>query len=215
MWRAEPGNCLSRSGRNRAAAQAVTMALFLFAFAAKAGAQERQVSSCLGVARTTKRAARRIVVSIPDRKLVLIEDGRILLTFRIAVGAPDSPSPNGTFRVANMVTEPVYYHPGEVIPPGAENPVGPRWIGLTIKGYGIHGTNEPRLIGRRASHGCIRLNNRDVKILFAYLRVGDVVELHAQRDAETAQLFGNGPAQVLVASASAPKADVSSESGER
>ena len=191
------------------------MALFLFAFAAKAGAQERQVSSCLGVARTTKRAARRIVVSIPDRKLVLIEDGRILLTFRIAVGAPDSPSPNGTFRVANMVTEPVYYHPGEVIPPGAENPVGPRWIGLTIKGYGIHGTNEPRLIGRRASHGCIRLNNRDVKILFAYLRVGDVVELHAQRDAETAQLFGNGPAQVLVASASAPKADVSSESGER
>lgn len=191
------------------------MALFLFAFAAKAGAQERQISSCLGVARTTKRAARRIVVSIPDRKLVLIEDGRIPLTFRIAVGAPDSPSPNGTFRVANMVTEPVYYHPGEVIPPGAENPVGPRWIGLSIKGYGIHGTNEPRLIGRRASHGCIRLNNRDVKILFAYLRVGDAVELHAQRDAETAQLFGNGPAQVLVASASAPKADVSSESGER
>lgn len=191
------------------------MALFLFAFAAKAGAQERQVSSCLGVARTTKRAARRIVVSIPDRKLVLIEDGRVLLTFRIAVGAPDSPSPNGTFRVANMVTEPVYYHTGEVIPPGAENPVGPRWIGLSIKGYGIHGTNEPRLIGRRASHGCIRLNNRDVKILFAYLRVGDAVELHAQRDAETAQLFGNGPAQVLVASASAPETDVSSESGER
>lgn len=215
MWRAQTGNCLSRSTRNRAAAQAATMALFLFAFAAKAGTQERQVSSCLGVARTTKRAARRIVVSIPDRKLVLIEDGRILLTFRIAVGAPDSPSPNGTFRVANMVTEPVYYHPGEVIPPGAENPVGPRWIGLSIKGYGIHGTNEPRLIGRRASHGCIRLNNRDVKILFAYLRVGDAVELHAQRDAETAQLFGNGPAQVLVASASAPKADVSSESGER
>lgn len=191
------------------------MALFLFAFAAKAGAQERQISSCLGVARTTKRAARRIVVSIPDRKLVLIEDGRVLLTFRIAVGAPDSPSPNGTFRVANMVTEPVYYHPGEVIPPGAENPVGPRWIGLSIKGYGIHGTNEPRLIGRRASHGCIRLNNRDVKILFAYLRVGDAVELHAQRDAETAQLFGDGPAQVFVASASAPKSDISSESGER
>ena len=191
------------------------MALFLFAFAAKAGAQERQVSACLGVARATKRATRRIVVSVPDRKLVLIEDGRVLLTFRIAVGAPDSPSPNGTFRVVNMVTEPVYYHPGEVVPPGAENPVGPRWIGLSVKGYGIHGTNEPRLIGRRASHGCIRLNNRDVKILFAYLRVGDVVELHAQHDAETAQLFGNGPAQVLVASASAPKPDASSESGER
>ncbi|HKW88937.1 MAG TPA: L,D-transpeptidase [Candidatus Acidoferrales bacterium] len=191
------------------------MAILVIAFAAKARAQERQVSTCLGASRAAKRAVRRIVVSIPDRKLVLLEDGRVLLSFRIAVGAPASPSPNGTFRVADMVADPVYYHPGEAIPPGADNPVGPRWIGLSIKGFGIHGTNEPRLIGRRASHGCIRLNNRDVKILFAYLRIGDAVELHAQRDAETAQLFGNGPAPVLVASADAPKPDASSDSEER
>jgi lipoprotein-anchoring transpeptidase ErfK/SrfK len=210
MWRAEYGTSGVRTTNHRAKYKAATMALLFFAVAAKARAQEREISPCLGAARATRLTQRRIVVSIPDRKLALVEHGRILLTFRIAVGAPASPSPNGNFRVANMVLDPVYYHPGEVIPPGPQNPVGPRWIGLTIKGYGIHGTNEPRLIGRRVSHGCIRLSNRDVKLLFAYLRVGDAVELHAQRDAETAQLFGNSPARissakVLVASANEPK----------
>jgi lipoprotein-anchoring transpeptidase ErfK/SrfK len=210
MWRAEFNNGAARTASNRPRRQAATMALFFLAFAAKARAQEREIGPCLGPARATMNAERRIVVSIPDRKLALVEDGRTLLAFRIAVGAPGSPSPNGDFRVVNMVMDPVYYHPGEVIPPGPENPVGPRWIGLSIKGYGIHGTNEPRLIGRRVSHGCIRLSNRDVRILFAYLRIGDPVELHAQRDAETAQLFGNGPARigpakVLMASANEPK----------
>ena len=216
MWRAEIRGGARWKARNRATRQAATMAFLFFAFAAtKTRAQERQVSPCLGATPSSKGAIRRIVVSIPDRKLVLIEDGRILLTFRIAVGAPDSPSPSGDFRVANMVTDPVYYHPGEVIPPGADNPVGPRWIGLSIKGYGIHGTNEPWLIGKRASHGCIRLSNRDVKILFAYLRIGDAVELHTQRDAETAQLFGTGPARVLTSSAREASSSAPAESGER
>ena len=132
---------------------------------------------------------RRIVVSIPDRALAVVENGRVVLKFRVSVGAPESPSPAGEYRVINRVTNPVYYHPGEVIPAGPDNPVGPRWIGLNIKGYGIHGTNEPRLIGRDVSHGCIRLRNRNVKRVFARVRVGDVVELHATRDAETAGLF--------------------------
>lgn len=215
MWRADFRGNKARTAKNRAATQAAAMTLLFFVFSAKASAQERQLSPCLGAARASKREVRRVVVSIPDRKLVLLEDGRVLLTFRIAVGAPDSPSPSGNFRVASMVTDPTYYHPGEVIPPGSENPVGPRWIGLSLKGYGIHGTNEPRLIGHRVSHGCIRLRNRDVKILFAYLRIGDAVELHAQRDPETAQLFGNSPAQILTASVSESKLDAPAETGER
>ncbi|HXT73419.1 MAG TPA: L,D-transpeptidase [Candidatus Angelobacter sp.] len=142
---------------------------------------------------------RRIVVSIPDRTLAVVENGRVVLKFRVSVGAPESPSPAGEFRVINRVTDPVYYHPGDVIPAGPDNPVGPRWIGLNIKGYGIHGTNEPRLIGRDVSHGCIRLRNRDVKELFARVRVGDVVELHATRDAETAELFGTSLPHTLAA----------------
>ena len=158
-------------------------------FAASAAAQEQPRMRCDNAASAPVATERRIVVSIPDRRLAVVENGRVVLKFRVSVGAPASPSPAGEFRVINRVANPVYYHPGEVIPAGPDNPVGPRWIGLNIKGYGIHGTNEPRLIGRDVSHGCIRLRNRDVKRLFARVRVGDVVELHATRDAETAGLF--------------------------
>lgn len=186
--------------------QVTALAVLALALAGRSAAQERPVrrtADAEAAPASPVALERRIVVSIPDRRLALIENGRVVLMFHVAVGAPESPSPVGEFRVANLVMDPVYYHPGNVIPAGPENPVGPRWIGLSAKGYGIHGTNEPRLIGRRVSHGCIRLSNHDVKILFAHLHVGDVVELHATRDAETAQLFGDGDrsARVLVASA--------------
>jgi len=169
------------------------------AFAASAAAQEQPRMRCDNASPAVVATERRIVVSIPDRTLAVVENGRVVLKFRVSVGAPESPSPAGEFRVINRVTNPVYYHPGDVIPAGPDNPVGPRWIGLNIKGYGIHGTNEPRLIGRDVSHGCIRLRNRDVKELFARVRVGDVVELHATRDAETADLFGTSLPHTLAA----------------
>jgi lipoprotein-anchoring transpeptidase ErfK/SrfK len=133
---------------------------------------------------------RQVVVSIPDRKLAVLQDGNVLRTFPVAVGATVSPSPAGGFQVANRVANPAYYHPGIVIPPGKSNPLGPRWIGLNKKGYGIHGTNEPRSIGKAASHGCIRLRNRDVQELFAMVSVGDVVEIRGERDPQTDELFG-------------------------
>ncbi|MHB8540635.1 MAG: L,D-transpeptidase [Candidatus Acidiferrales bacterium] len=185
--------------------------LLVMVFAASAAARQRAVERCDNATPPTAGTERRIVVSIPDRRIAVVENGRVVLKFRVSVGAPGSPSPAGEFRVVNRVTNPVYYHPGEVIPAGPENPVGPRWIGLSIKGYGIHGTNEPRLIGRRVSHGCIRLRNRDVKILFARVRVGDTVELHATRNEETAQLFGRSGAPVLVASATGPQPRVSAQ----
>jgi hypothetical protein len=141
------------------------------------------------------KAERIIVVSIPDRKLALIEDGQIVKVYPIAVGALASPSPDGEFRVRERVTNPTYYAPGKVIPPGKLNPLGTRWIGLGHRGYGIHGTNEPRSIGKRASHGCIRMRNRDVEELFDFVRPGDLVELHTDRTDEIAQIFGEAPAR--------------------
>jgi lipoprotein-anchoring transpeptidase ErfK/SrfK len=133
---------------------------------------------------------RRVVVSIPDRKLAVIEDGEIVTVFDVAVGKPATPSPVGTFTIVNRVTNPTYYKAGKVVGPGAANPVGTRWIGLSEKGYGIHGTDNPRSIGFAKSHGCIRLRNQDVERLFERVRTGDVVELHAERTAEIARLFG-------------------------
>jgi lipoprotein-anchoring transpeptidase ErfK/SrfK len=135
-------------------------------------------------------AVRRIVVSIPDRKLALIEDGRVVKVYRVAVGADVSPSPSGELTIVHRLTKPTYYHPGVVIPPGQSNPLGTRWIGLSTPGYGIHGTNQPESIGRNASHGCIRMRNRDVEDLFERVRAGDSVELYAERSDEVAEIFG-------------------------
>ena len=147
------------------------------------------------------RPARRIVVSIPDRKLALIEDGQVVKVYRTAVGRANSPTPSGTFTIVQRISNPAWYGPGKVIAPGKSNPLGTRWLGLSRKSYGIHGTNEPRSIGRNASHGCVRMRNRDVEDLFARVAVGDVVELHGERDAELAQIFGEGEAAASTMSA--------------
>ena len=135
---------------------------------------------------------RTVVVSIPDRQLAVLEDGNVIATFHVAVGAAQSPSPTGTFQIVSRVANPTYYHSGSVIPSGKNNPVGTRWLGLSRKGYGIHGTNAPNSIGHAASHGCIRLRNRDMERLFPLLHVGDTVEIHGERDEQIAQLFGDG-----------------------
>jgi L,D-transpeptidase ErfK/SrfK len=132
---------------------------------------------------------RLIVVSIPDRMLALIDSDQVIAVYPVAVGAPVSPSPVGIFTIVTRVTNPTYYRPGKVIGPGATNPIGTRWIGLNIKGFGIHGTDDPRSIGFAKSHGCIRLRNEDVEALFDQLRAGDVVELHDERTPEIQRLF--------------------------
>jgi lipoprotein-anchoring transpeptidase ErfK/SrfK len=167
----------------------------LLVAAAEALAQEKQA------------ATRRVVVSIPDRKLALMESGRVVRIFPTAVGAPKSPSPAGSFTILNRITDPTWYTKGKIVPPGKANPLGTRWLGLSVKGYGIHGTNIPSSIGRNASHGCIRMRNRDVEQLFELVSVGDVVEFHSERTPELDQIFGStvvaqaAEAPVLVAQA--------------
>jgi len=139
---------------------------------------------------------RMIVISLEDRKLALVEDGQVIKVFPVAVGKPSTPSPVGTFIIKNHVVNPIYSHDGRVIPPGPRNPVGTRWMGLSLRGYGIHGTNEPKSIGKAASHGCIRMAKADLEQLFPMVAVGDKVELVGERDEETAQLFGDGPKSV-------------------
>ena len=142
-----------------------------------------------GVAATATATVRRVVVSIPDRKLAVIEDGTTVEVYDVAVGKPSTPSPVGTFTIVNRLANPTYYRPGVVIPAGDRNPLGTRWMGLSEKGYGIHGTDQPASIGYAKSHGCIRLRNADVERLYERLRPGDVVELHAERTPEIEALF--------------------------
>ena len=135
---------------------------------------------------------REIVVSLQDRKLALLEDGEVKKVYPVAVGKPSTPSPVGTFTIEKRVKNPTYSHDGKTVPPGPGNPVGTRWMGLSVPGYGIHGTNEPKSIGRASSHGCIRLAKADLEELYPLVAVGDTVRLVGQRDEETARLFGDG-----------------------
>jgi lipoprotein-anchoring transpeptidase ErfK/SrfK len=143
---------------------------------------------------------RKVLVSIPDRKLALMEGNRVVKVYPVAVGKISTPSPAGKFRVVNRVVNPTYYQPGVVIPAGPDNPLGSRWIGLSRKSYGIHGTNAPKSIGKAVSHGCIRMAQRDLEELFELLRVGEKVEIRSQRDQETALVFANSE-KVVVAQA--------------
>jgi len=139
----------------------------------------------------TAQVKRTIVVSLEDRKLALVEDGQVKKVYTVAVGKPSTPSPVGTFAIQRRVKNPVYQHEGKVVQPGAGNPVGTRWMGLSVKGYGIHGTNEPKSIGKAASHGCIRMARKDLEEMYEMVHVGDTVELIGERNDETAQLFSD------------------------
>jgi hypothetical protein len=132
---------------------------------------------------------RRIVVSIQDRKLALLSGDSVIKIWDTAVGTESTPSPNGSYTIVNRLVKPTYYHSGKVIPSGPSNPLGTRWLGLSLKGFGIHGTNAPGSIGKKASHGCIRMRNRDVEELFNLVKAGDVVEIYRERTIEVAEIF--------------------------
>lgn len=172
-----------------------SLLVMLLVSVAEVAAQDKFAGSA------AKTRNRRIIVSLPDRKLALIENGRVQRVYPVAVGARVSPSPTGEFKVVSRLSTPTYYHPGVVIPPGKDNPLGTRWIGLDRKGYGIHGTNQPRSIGKAASGGCIRMAKADLEQLFDEVQVGDVVEIRAQADAETAAIFNRRARRVQTTAA--------------
>ncbi|CAA9519630.1 MAG: PROTEIN ERFK/SRFK [uncultured Sphingomonadaceae bacterium] len=113
------------------------------------------------------------------------EDGELLAAYPATIGSRSLPSPSGQTEVRAVAPDPAYYFDPKrlswgpdrrlTIAPGPNNPVGAAWIDLAKDGYGIHGTPEPRLIGKTASHGCVRLTNWDVEELAAAVERGAAV----------------------------------------
>src|SRR5215204_6462313 len=90
-----------------------------------------------------------------------------------------TPTPHGRFRIVSSYRHPWWYPPDsnwaqdlDPIPPGRKNPLGTRWVGLSVPGVGIHGTPNPPSVGYSVSHGCIRMKRRDAESLFRLVRVG-------------------------------------------
>jgi len=134
-------------------------------------------------------ARRRIVISLPDRKLALLENDRVLKVYDVAVGKAATPSPRGCFAIINRVRDPTWFGPAGPVAPGPRNPLGTRWMGLSAQGYGIHGTNVPGSIGKAASHGCIRMRRQDLEELYELVGVGTQVELAGERRELPAKVF--------------------------
>lgn len=116
------------------------------------------------------------------------EAGRQQALFHCSIAADRANLPKGRCSVSSVSKNPEYtFDPAmwpEVkdvdrkltIPAGPRNPVGLCWIGLSLRGYGIHGTPAPEMIGKTGSHGCIRLTNWDALRLAEMVRVGTPVQ---------------------------------------
>jgi lipoprotein-anchoring transpeptidase ErfK/SrfK len=111
------------------------------------------------------------------------KDGALLATYPATVGSTERPAPSGEWAVRTLAPKPTYtYDPSRLtfgkpkakltIKAGPNNPVGSTWIDLTKDTYGIHGTPDPKLVNKRASHGCVRLTNWDAAELGSAVNKG-------------------------------------------
>ncbi len=120
-------------------------------------------------------------IVISRRQVILYRGKTQIKSYPIAVGRPGWETPTGNFQILNMTKDPAWMHPftGESIPGGSpKNPLGRYWIGFWTNGtnwIGFHGTPDPESVGKAASHGCIRMYNKDVQELFAQVNIGTPV----------------------------------------
>ncbi len=127
-----------------------------------------------------------VVVNIPEMRLYHFQDGS-LTTYPVGLGRDDWRTPEGTFKIRGKTENPTWVIPESIraehirerndprtfIAGGdPENPLGLFRLELTLPLYALHGSNMPWGVGMQVSHGCIRLYNEDIAILFREARVG-------------------------------------------
>ncbi len=134
-----------------------------------------------------------IVINLSEMRLYYFfyERGRRLVkTFPIGIGREGYETPLGQYRIIQKTEKPSWYVPEsiraekpelpKVVPPGPDNPLGTHAMRLSLSSYLIHGTNKPWAVGRRASHGCIRLYPEDIPVLFELVKNGSKVNIVRQ-----------------------------------
>jgi lipoprotein-anchoring transpeptidase ErfK/SrfK len=127
--------------------------------------------------------AETIVINRSTNRLSLYDTGKLRRIFKVATGQAIYPTPAGVWHIVVKWKNPTWYPPVQdawarglkPVPPGPNNPLGTRWMGLDAPGVGIHGTDEPASIGYSASHGCIRMQVPDAEWLFDHVEVGTTV----------------------------------------
>jgi lipoprotein-anchoring transpeptidase ErfK/SrfK len=128
-----------------------------------------------------------IVIRRGSNRLYLYHYERLRRLFRVATGQSTYPTPLGRLTIQVKWRNPWWYPPNsrwakgkKPIPPGPNNPLGTRWMGLSAPGVGIHGTPSPASIGYSVSHGCIRMYIPEAEWLFNAVDVGTTVFIVAR-----------------------------------
>ena len=111
----------------------------------------------------------KILLILNERQLYLYTNNKIDNIFPVAIGKPSTPTPTGQFSIINKIKNP--YNPA----------LGSRWLQFTYRNHGIHGTNQPHLIGQAVSHGCVRMYNQDVEYLYKKVQIGTLVQIKQRK----------------------------------
>jgi L,D-transpeptidase ErfK/SrfK len=122
----------------------------------------------------------RLVVRLRERKVYVYEGSEIKVSYPVAVGRAGWETPKGNFKILRMEKNPAWKNPwtGDVIPPGRSNPMGERAIDFYTDGRiyaAFHGTPNESVIGQAVSHGCIRMRNADIKVMYDMVAAGTPV----------------------------------------
>jgi lipoprotein-anchoring transpeptidase ErfK/SrfK len=123
-----------------------------------------------------------LLIKLGEKQVHVFKGEKLIVKYPIAIGKEGWETPVGEWKVMELIRNPGWtnFKNGQVMPPGPENPLGERWIGFWSDGkdsIGFHGTSNVKSIGTAASHGCVRMYNRDVRVLFNLVQVGTQVKV--------------------------------------
>jgi len=126
-----------------------------------------------------------IVINITEMRLYYFFEQskeKVVKTFPIGIGDEGFDTPVGSFKVIQKIVDPVWHVPASIrkerpelptaVPPGPDNPLGSHALRLSLGDVLIHGTNRPFAVGRRVTHGCIRLYPEDIPRLYSMVPNG-------------------------------------------
>jgi L,D-transpeptidase ErfK/SrfK len=133
-----------------------------------------------------------IIINLSEMRMYFFskQSAHVVRTFPIGVGSEGTETPVGTFKIVEKIVKPSWHVPESikkerpelpaVVPPGPNNPLGSHAMRLSAKSVLIHGTNRPYAVGRKASHGCIRMYPEDIPKLFQAVPNGTKVTIVRQ-----------------------------------
>jgi lipoprotein-anchoring transpeptidase ErfK/SrfK len=130
----------------------------------------------------------RIVVNAPAYRMDVFQDGKLVKTYKVGIGYPEFPLPQGMRKADTIIFNPTWtppdepwvkgkFAPGKKVEAGSkDNPLGPIKIPIGLPSL-IHGGKAPARLGGFASHGCVGLTNpqvQDFSVVLASLGGGQL-----------------------------------------